>query len=208
MNKSRFFTFVFSTVFFILLLLIETNGINPLNKKVPLGHLTYNLNHIGNPNADNASAYKLIKQVMDSAVYFSNLITQATGQINVNYVNEKGVRADGGPGGIRFGPERTYMNVGTALHEIAHIFGVGNFNKWPSFMTFDAPTGKIIFKGEKATKMLRQITGDKNAHIYMDNQHFWPYGLNYVSEYKIESDLINNCKIVKAMIEDGLPLHF
>ncbi len=38
----------------------------------------------------------------------------------------------------------------------------------------------------------------------MDNQHFWPYGLNYVKEYKIESDLINHCKIMNAMKMDGL----
>lgn len=96
------------------------------------------------------------------------------------------------------------MNVGTALHEIAHVFGVGLSYKWQTFMTVNAPTGKVIFNGKNATNMLRQITGDKNAQIFMDSQHFWPYGLNYVSEYKTESDLINNCKIVKAMIEDGL----
>lgn len=179
---------------------------SPLNTNVPLAHLTYNLMRVGNPNKDEISAYKLIEQVMDSAVFISNIYTKTTQKLTVHYVTTKGVRADSGGsnGNIRFGSERTYMNVGTALHEIAHVFGVGTNGKWKSFMTFSAPTGKTTFSGKNATDMLRQITGDKNAVIFMDSQHFWPFGLNYVSEYKTESDLINNCKIVKAMIEDGL----
>ena len=180
--------------------------LSPLKTSVPVAKLTYNLMRVNYPNKDELAAYKLIKQVMDSAVFLSNTYTKAPQKITVHYVTSKGVRADseGSNGKIRFGPERTYMNVGTALHEISHIFGVGTSHKWISLMAIDAPTGNTIFKGKNATAMLRQITRDKKAVIFMDNQHFWPYGLNYVSEYKTESDLINNCKIVNAMIKDGL----
>ena len=48
--------------------------------------------------------------------------------------------------------------------------------------------------------MLRQIKGDPYAQLTMDSQHFWPYGLNYSTEYKSESDLINYCKILSVML--------
>ena len=220
MNKIKFPILLIPIVFFISIALNNTSSsandtysfkesdscLNPLNSNVPMANLTYNLMRVNFPNKDEISAYRLIKQVMDSAVFLSNKYTKAPQKITVSYVTTKGVRADSGGsnGKIRFGPERTYMNVGTALHEISHIFGVGTSYKWISLMAVDAPTGKTIFKGKNATDMLRQITGDKKAVIFMDNQHFWPFGLNYVSEYKTESDLINNCKIVNAMIKDGL----
>jgi len=218
MNKIRLPILLISIVFFISLndtsssandtysLKESDSCLNPLNSNVPMAYLTYNIMRVDNPNKDEISAYRLLKQVMDSAVFLSNAYTKASQKITVYYVTSKGVRADSGGsnGKIRFGPERTYMNVGTALHEISHVFGVGTSNKWISFMAVEAPTGKPIFKGKNATNMLRQITGDKNAVIFMDNLHFWPYGLNYVSEYKTESDLINHCKIVNAMIKDGL----
>ena len=221
MNRTRFISLLLPGISFILLIFNYTNSsaketftgkenpicINPINPDIPqpLIHITYKLIQAGHPNADELSAYKLIKQVMDSAIHYYNLYTSASQQITITYVTTKGVRADAGPNGkMRFGPERTYMNVGTAMHEISHTVGVGTTGKWKSFMHIDAPTGKVIFKGKNATNMLREITGDKNALIFMDNQHFWPYGLNYVREYKTKSDLINHCKIINAMIKDGL----
>lgn len=176
------------------------NGL-PTNK----GHVSFQLIREGMPNADNASAYHLIQQVMDSAVNYYNTYTTVTKRITVHYLTDASVRADANIyGNIQFGPNRTFMNVGTAVHEIGHTIGVGTSSKWLSYGTPGDEKGIYTFSGKKATTMLRQITGDPKAQITMDNQHFWPCGLNYATEYKSESDLINYCKIINAMIEDGL----
>ena len=176
------------------------NGL-PTNK----GHVSYQLIREGMPNKDNAAAYHLIQQVMDSAVNYYNTYTTASKQITVHYLTDASVRADGNIyGNLRFGPNRNFMNVGTAVHEIGHTIGVWTSGKWLSFGTPGTEKGIYTFSGKKATTMLRQITGDAKAQITMDYQHFWPYGLNYAEEYKAESDLINYCKIINAMIEDGL----
>ena len=185
-----------------------TNDINEnfnLNDVPKHGHISYKLVRVDNPNSDELSAYKLIEQVLDSAIHYYNLYTTATKHITVYYVADNSVRADGNfNGNLRFGPNRTFINVGTAIHEISHTIGVGTTGKWKTFGVFCDSTGQTTFSGKNATKMLRQITGDAKAQIFMDSQHFWPYGLNYANEYKTESDAINHCEIVNAMIKDGL----
>jgi hypothetical protein len=90
------------------------------------------------------------------------------------------------------------------VHEIGHTIGVGTTGKWLTFGIPGNEKGIYTFSGKKATSMLRQIKGDPKAQITMDYQHFWPCGLNYAEEYKSESDLINYCKILNAMLADGL----
>ncbi|HEY3371450.1 MAG TPA: hypothetical protein VGK10_11410 [Prolixibacteraceae bacterium] len=176
------------------------------------GHVSYQLvreNHPDKnglyPNKDELSAYKLITQVMDSAIHYYNTYTTASKKITVYYLTDPSVRADGNiNGNIRFGPERKFMSVGIATHEVGHTIGVGTSGRWRSFMIPGVSTEPMTFSGKKTISMLRQITGDPKAQLFMDNQHFWPYGLNYATEYKSESDLINYCKILNAMLEDGL----
>jgi len=183
----------------------KEGNLNLHNSQKLQGQISYKLVRVDNPNKDELAAYKLIKQVMDSATFYYNSYTTAKKVIIVYYVADKSVRADGNfNGNLRFGPDRTFMNVGTATHEISHTLGVGTTQKWQSFAIFSAPTGQTTFFGKSATKTLRQISGDANAQLFMDSQYFWPYGLNYVSEYKSESDVINHCKIVNAMLKDGL----
>jgi hypothetical protein len=38
--------------------------------------------------------------------------------------------------------------------------------------------------------------------VNADTQHFWPYGLNYDSEYHDINDAIDHCKMVTAIRKD------
>lgn len=161
------------------------------------GNLTYTLHKAVNPTAQQQEAYDLIKEAMDSAVWYYNHYTSLTKTINVYY--EPSVpTADGNSNGtIRFGSTAS-MNKVTAMHEVAHTIGVGTTAAWQGLIVGG------VYQGEYATQALREITGNPNDEIHGDGHHFWPYGLNYVHEYKSTADLINHCKIVNAMKQDGL----
>ena len=97
---------------------------------------------------------------------------------------------------MRFGPDQQYMVTPTIMHEIAHIVGVGTVSNWSGFLV----DGK--WTGQNALAELHSITGDSSAILYGDNQHFWPYGINYAAEAKSDDDLINHCKMVMALRRD------
>ncbi len=120
-------------------------------------------------------------------------------------MNDPSVRADGNiNGNIRFGPNRIFMNTGTAIHEISHTLEVGTSYKWSSLGAYNDSIKCSIYNGVNATKILREIKGDSSVLLYKDHQHFWPFGINYTHEYTCREDLINHCKIVNAMFADGL----
>jgi hypothetical protein len=84
------------------------------------------------------------------------------------------------------------------MHEIAHTIGVGTSSQWSRLISNNTYTGA---HGKAA---LKEIDGP-NAVLKGDNQHFWPYGLNYASEVKSNQDLINHCRIVDAIYKDLYP---
>lgn len=157
--------------------------------------LTWHLQRVSNPSADQSDAYARIQSAMDKAVArYNRLAPRASKTITAQYV--PGVStADGSfSGNIRFGSNRSYMNERTALHEIAHTLGVGQTaafdrkcaaNDWPS-----------------ATKLLRSWDG-QSAKINCGGGHFWPYGLNYDNEWS-ETNAERHCLLVNAMLADGL----
>jgi hypothetical protein len=103
--------------------------------------------------------------------------------------------ADGNTNGaIRFG-SRASMHHVTAMHEIAHTFGVG-------FAKFKSLIQNGVFTGRLTTAKAREISGDAGVQIKSDGTHFWPYGLNYVSEGRTQQDLTDHCLIVQAIVED------
>jgi hypothetical protein len=160
--------------------------------------ITYTLAKASNPTQDQQDAYKKIQEAMDKAISYYNKYTTITKQLNVSY-NPSISTADGNiNGSIRFGSNRSYMNYITAMHEIAHTVGVGTSSKWGSLIK----NGN--YTGTNATKVLRDLTKNNSNVLHGDNQHFWPYGLNYTSEVKSEQDVINHCKIVNSMKSDGI----
>jgi len=160
-----------------------------------LAVVQYTLHKSANPNDDERDAYARITQVMDEALYYYNTYTTLNKFINVYYSSGVPTAEASSNGDLRFGKDRNYMYVGTAMHEIAHTMGMGTTNEYRSMFV------NGVFQGQKAQALLREIDGP-NAVLKGDSQHFWPYGLNYRSEVKSKQDLINNARIVDAMYQD------
>ena len=159
------------------------------------GNIDYHLNKSANPNNDEREAYALIEAAMDSAVFLYNKYSDLSKHIEVYYSTGVPTAEASSNGDLRFGKDRNYMFVGTAMHEMAHTMGMGTTSAYQS-MFKDG-----VFQGEKAQAKVKEIDGP-NAVLKGDSQHFWPYGLNYRSEVHSEQDLINHVKIVNAMYQD------
>jgi hypothetical protein len=158
------------------------------------GRVTYTLARAGSPTAQQSMAYGRITAAMDRAVQIYNCNTSIQKTLNVTY-NPDVATADGNPNGsIRFGSMDS-MNYITATHEISHTVGIGG-------PEMDRVVMDGVFPGANATAQLREITGDPMAVVHADNQHFWPYGLNYTTEVKSDADLVNHCKMVVAIRKD------
>ena len=82
----------------------------------------------------------------------------------------------------------------TALHEIAHTLGVGQRKAFDDrCASGNWPT---------ALPLLRSWDG-ASAKISCGGSHFWPYGLNYETEWSSQAG-DRHCLIVKAMLDDGM----
>jgi len=160
-----------------------------------LGAIEYELHKSDNPTEDELDAYERITDVMNHSIYLYNTYANFTKFLNV-YYNPDVPTADGNNDGvIRFGNKRSYMFEGTAMHEIAHTLGIGTTLEYKALMQGG------VFKGEKAQALLRSIDGP-DAVLKGDDQHFWPYGLNYKSEVHSEQDLINHVRMVNVICEE------
>jgi len=156
----------------------------------------YHLNKVADPSADELDAYEHIAAAMDSAVFMYNKYTHMTKHIEV-YYNTGVQTADASYNGtMRFGSNRSYMKVRTAMHEMGHTMGMGTTSEYTAMLKDG------VFQGETAQAKLKELTGDPAAVLKGDSQHFWPYGLNYDSELHSEEDLIIHCQVVEAMYQD------
>lgn len=105
--------------------------------------------------------------------------------------------ADGNTNGnIRFGANASYQSTRTAMHEIAHTWGVGISGGWY------ANTSTGPFTGTNAVTVMKSYEGP-NAIINTGGSHFWPYGLNYDNEWS-ETGAFRHVKLVFAMRADGM----
>jgi hypothetical protein len=105
--------------------------------------------------------------------------------------------ADGSTNGnIRFGANTSYQNVRTAMHEIAHTYGVGLSSGWTS----NTSTGDFL--GTNTTALIKIFDGQSGV-IHTGGGHFWPYGLNYDNEWS-ETSAFRHVKLVFAMRSDGM----
>jgi len=164
------------------------------------GHITYTLAKSANPTATEQTAYGLITTAMDKAITYYNCYTNITKAENVQY-NTSVSTADGNiNGSIRFGADTSYMDYRTAMHEISHTVGIGQASNWSSFIA------NGLFTGTNANAQLTAINATLATPLYpevhADTQHFWPYGINYVSEVTSEAVLIFHCEMVMAIRKD------
>jgi hypothetical protein len=163
-----------------------------------LKSVSWNLVKASNPTADQKDAYTKITTAMNAAVSMYNGQTSVTKSITV-YYEPSVATADGNINGtIRFGSNRSYMTQCTAMHEIGHTLGVGTSSKWTSLMV------NGVWKGANATAMIRSMVGESSTSVIKgDRTHFWPYGLNYNSEWSTVNGQ-RHARIVGAMKKDGM----
>jgi hypothetical protein len=157
------------------------------------GQLSWTLTSTGVP----ADVQTRITNAMNGAVsrYNANANWPAR-TLTVEY-NTGVPTADGSTtGNIRFGSTASYQAVRTAMHEIAHTYGVGLSSGW----TANISGG--YFVGTNAVNVLATFDG-ASAVINTGGGHFWPYGLNYDNEWS-EANGFRQVKIVYAMVADGM----
>jgi hypothetical protein len=160
-----------------------------------LGAITWNLQKSANPTADESAAYRRIEAAMTAAVARHQRLTPSISKsIRVYYTPGVPTAEANYNGDLRFGSNASYQTERTALHEIAHTLGVGQrtafddhcaTNNWPT-----------------ATPLLRSYDGS-SAKISCGGGHFWPYGLNYETEWSSQAG-DRHCLLVQAMLKDGM----
>jgi autotransporter-associated beta strand protein len=134
-----------------------------------------------------------------------NAMTAAAGRFNsygqftpVDYVyvfyNSGVPTADGSysTSDIRFGG--TYPNERVTLHELAHVLGSGTTSQWNNRFSGG------IWTGPQVQELVKQFDGEQ-AELRQSGVHFYPYGLNYDSEYT-DLNAQRSVAIVYAMRAD------
>ncbi|KAF1967586.1 hypothetical protein BU23DRAFT_482882 [Bimuria novae-zelandiae CBS 107.79] len=158
--------------------------------------ITYTIQKASNPTADQQDAYTKIDAAMKLAIarYGRYCNAKCTKTIRVSYVPSVATADANYNGDMRFGSNRAYMNERTAMHEISHTLGVGqtaNFNS-------------LCASGNwrTALPLLRSFDGS-SAVISCGGSHFWPYGLNYDTEWS-ETNANRHVQMMQAMLNDGM----
>lgn len=138
-----------------------------------------------------ADRKKRITDAMDAAVALYNELGVFKKQVWAN--NSPGTpTADANyEGWINFGGS---INTRVALHEISHTLGIGTHGNWQA----NIKDGK--WTGKHALAQLREFDG-KDAVLYADRMHFWPYGLNFDQESSKDNDR-RHVLMVAAMRKD------
>ena len=157
------------------------------------GRITYTLNRADSPTADELDAYDRLTVAMDEAIYYYNCYADLEKELWVNYDPGVPTAQANIDGWMSFGSDRAYMVLPTAMHETAHTLGIGYYG----FGDMHDENG--IWTGTAANAALAAIPNPRDTQLHADSMHFWPYGLNYASEYENEDDLINHVRIVTAI---------
>ncbi|PWK76623.1 ricin-type beta-trefoil lectin protein [Mucilaginibacter oryzae] len=158
------------------------------------GQLTWQLTTTNVP----ADAQARIKAAMnDACARFNAGANWPARTLTVEY-NPDVPTADGSSGSsnIRFGADASYQTVRTAMHEIAHTYGVGQSGGWYS----NTSTGDFL--GSNTVATIHAFETPTSA-IHTGGGHFWPYGLNYDDEWS-ETAAFRQVKLVYAMRTDGM----
>lgn len=164
------------------------------------GRVTYALNGAESWPAD---VTPLITEAMDLALHYYNCYADLEKAITVNYDPGVPTAQANVDGWLTFGSNKAYMQVATAMHEVAHTLRVGYY-PWQELLDNGRWTGPhvdALMKSLPAEERDPDMYSQRD-YITADSQHFWPYGLNQASEYQSEWSLINHVRIVAAMHED------
>jgi hypothetical protein len=156
--------------------------------------ITWTLQRASAPSADQTDAYARISLAMQKAVARYAKYSSATKTIRVYYAPGVPTAEANYNGDLRFGSNRQYMTERTAMHEISHTLGVGQTT------AFDQKCAAGDWK--TALPLLKSWDG-AGAKISCGGSHFWPYGLNYETEWS-ETNAVRHVQIMQAMLKDGM----
>ncbi|ORY05153.1 ricin B lectin [Clohesyomyces aquaticus] len=158
------------------------------------GTINWTLQKAASPTADQADAYTKIEAAMKLAAARYARFSKASKNVKVYYAPGVPTAEASYNGDLRFGSNRQYMTERTAMHEISHTLGVGQ----------TAAFDQKCASGNWATALplLRSFDG-ASAKISCGGGHFWPYGLNYETEWS-ETNGNRHVQMVDAMLKDGM----
>lgn len=147
-------------------------------------------------NVPSDARTRITNAMNDAVARYNALADWPARTLTVEY-NTGVPTADGNiNGNIRFGSNASYQAVRTAMHEIAHTYGVGLSSGW------NANISGGLFVGTTAVDAIKSFDGP-NGQINTGGGHFWPYGLNYDNEWS-ESSAFRHVKMIWAMRADGM----
>ena len=146
------------------------------------GALTYSL--AGGSETWPADVRARIIYAMDGAVAQYNRYGTFNKHITVNYNTGVPTAQANYDGWLEFGPNASYQQYRTALHESGHTLGMGTTWQWRANLSVASGTG--VWIGANGVAQIQAFDG-AGGTITSDGTHFWPYGLNYDSEGNTES---------------------
>lgn len=169
---------------------------------LPKGNVSYYINGDMPDDVKNR-----LTSAADRAVNYWNSLTSIQGfRSSLNY-SPGTPTADCSYGGwVRYGTDTQYQSIHTTMHEWTHGVGVGTHWIWYNNADMRANTSRGQWLGDRATELIRFLHNDNTSVLSGDNQHMWPYQMNYASEDHGETSYICNGLMVQALGEDGLPL--
>ena len=133
--------------------------------------------------------------------YWSNLTQLTTFYPSLHYAAGTPTADCSYGGWTRIGPNASYQQAGTVMHEALHGVGVGTHWMWTN------DKGDFNRNQYPVWDVLRFWNNDETATLSGDGQHLWPYGINGAHEDNGSDQLyIGNSLICEALGEGGLPL--
>lgn len=160
--------------------------------------ITFSLNMTEEPTDDQEDAYIRITASMNKAVKYYDQYTGWRKHETANYAPGVPTADANNEGWMRFGSNRSYMNVRTTLHEISHTVGIGTSSRFYDLMIDN------LWQGNNGNEALRSISGIPNDRINQSGVHIWPQGLNYDSEGTSHQAFVNHCLVMEGMRLDGM----
>ena len=159
--------------------------------------------------------YRIASAVEEIKWLYNNLSYVRGINLSVHYGADTQTADCSYGGWMRVGPNESYQQTGTILHETNHGVGVGTSDIWwNGNYRQDGDRGKWL--GPRATQMIQFLNKDNTAYMTGDNTHMWPvssfsgpnYGINgsWEDSYNPENTLLyyGNVLITHALHQDGL----
>ncbi len=130
-----------------------------------------------------------ITDAMNWTINHTNTLAGYSGHVSVTYHAGTPTAEAGYRWRIQFGGS---IGRRVALHEMAHWLGSGTYGEWERYMVNGRWTGAVT------NARIKAFDGP-DAVQWGDRIHFWPYGLNYDSEF---FETQRNVQLVSSQLAD------